>query len=56
MAWLRIKIMSSLSTLSETWEYMTPKEKKVLVNDCINKIILTDTNVHIDYKFNIVEE
>jgi site-specific DNA recombinase len=51
-----VNLKKTLSTLSETWEYMTPKEKKVLVNDCINKIIVTDTVVHIDYKFGVVKE
>ena len=43
----------TLSTLSETWEYMTPKERKVLVNDCINKVTITDSIIHVDYKFDI---
>jgi|GEM_PF-3113479 len=34
---------------------MTPKEKKVLVNDCINKITLTSGNIHVDYRFGIDE-
>lgn len=44
-------LKKTLSTLSETWEYMTPKEKKVLVNDCINKVTITAGVVNVDYKF-----
>ncbi|MCL2577551.1 MAG: recombinase family protein [Defluviitaleaceae bacterium] len=51
-----INLKKTLSTLSETWEYMTSKEKKLLVNDCINKITITDAVVHIDYKFDLVKE
>jgi site-specific DNA recombinase len=46
-----VNLKKTLSTLSETWEYMTPKEKKVLVNDCINKVTVTDGVVNVDYKF-----
>jgi site-specific DNA recombinase len=45
----------TLSDLSEAWEYMTPKERKVVINDCVNRIVITDTNIHVDYKFNIAE-
>jgi len=44
-----------LSTLSETWQFMTPKEKKVLLNDCINKITITGSSIHVDYKFSVSE-
>jgi len=46
-----VNLKKTLSTLSETWEYMTPKEKKVLVNDCINKVTVTDGVINVDYKF-----
>ena len=52
---IMLNIKKTLTTLPDTWDYMTPKERKVLVNDCINKITLTDENIHIDYKFDIVE-
>ena len=42
-----------LTSLSETWDYMTPKERKVLMNDCVNKIVLTDDIVHVDYRFDV---
>ena len=45
-----------LETLPETWEYMTPKERKVVVNDCINKITVTDSIVNVDYKFDMYLE
>ena len=48
-----ISLKKTLTTLSETWEYMTSKEKKQLLNDCINKITLNDTSVHVDYKFSV---
>ena len=51
-----INMKKTLSNLSEAWEYMTPKERKVVVNDCINKITVTDSAVHIDYKFSEVRE
>jgi site-specific DNA recombinase len=44
----------TLTTLPETWEYMTPKERKLIVNDCINKITLMDSQIHVDYKFGTV--
>ena len=50
-----INLKKTLSNLSEAWEYMSPKERKVIINDCVNKIIITDTSVHVDYKFNIAE-
>jgi len=50
-----VGMKKTLSTLTETWDYMTPKEKKVLLNDCFNKITLTSGNIHLDYKFDIVE-
>jgi len=51
-----VSLKKTLSTLTETWEYMTPKEKKVLVNDCINKIVLANEAIHVDYKFNNYSE
>lgn len=49
-------LKKTLSNLSEAWEYMTPKEQKVIVNECINKIFLTDERVHVDYKFSNAKE
>ncbi|MCL2752761.1 MAG: recombinase family protein [Defluviitaleaceae bacterium] len=46
----------TLTELPETWEYMTIKEKKVLLNDCINKITITDGHVVIDYKLSRIKE
>ncbi|MCL1832312.1 MAG: recombinase family protein [Oscillospiraceae bacterium] len=45
------KVKKSLSTLKETWEYMTAPEKKNLVRSCIEKIVITDNNVEVFYKF-----
>ncbi|MCL2837130.1 MAG: recombinase family protein [Defluviitaleaceae bacterium] len=48
-------VKKTLSSLSEAWEYMSPKEKKVVANGCINKITLTDASIHVDYRFDIVK-
>ncbi|MCL2169580.1 MAG: recombinase family protein [Defluviitaleaceae bacterium] len=50
-----VGLQKALSTLAEAWEYMTPKEKKVLVNDCISKITITDEQVGVDYKFDLAK-
>ena len=50
------ELHKQLTTLNETWEYMNIKEKKVLLNDCINKITITDGHVVIDYKLHPIEE
>jgi site-specific DNA recombinase len=51
-----VNLKKTLSTLTETWEYMTPKEKKHLLHECINKITITDSSIHVDYKFSEVYE
>jgi len=48
-------LRKALSTLPETWPHMTAKEKKLLINDCISKITITDGHVSVDYKFDIVK-
>ena len=48
-----VSLKSKLSSLSEAWEYMTTKERKVVAADCINKILITDTAIHVDYKFTV---
>jgi len=44
-------IHKTLSTLKETWEYMTRQEQKNIVRNCVNKIVLTDKQAEIFYKF-----
>jgi len=46
-------VKKTLSSLSEAWEYMSPKERKVVVNGCINKITVTNNSIHVDYRFDI---
>jgi len=50
------KVKKSLETLKETWEYMTAQEKKNLVRSCIEKIVITDNNVEVFYKFGDLSE
>lgn len=50
-----LNIQKVLANLSDAWDLMSQKEKKVFINDCINKITITDTDIHVDYKFNIIE-
>lgn len=40
-----------LKTLKETWDYMTDKEKKNVIRSCIDKIVITDNNIDVFYKF-----
>jgi site-specific DNA recombinase len=44
-------LKKTLSTLKETWEYMTSKEQKNIVRSCIEKIVITDNHVEVFYKF-----
>ncbi|MCL2077784.1 MAG: recombinase family protein [Oscillospiraceae bacterium] len=44
-------INKTLTTLKETWEYMTVQERKNIIRNCLNKIIITDKQVEIFYKF-----
>lgn len=52
----RIKsIRKTLSTIKETWDYMDAKEKKNIVRSCIDKVVITDNNVEVYYKFKTME-
>jgi len=44
-----LRLQKEVSSLAEAWEYMTIKEKKRIVNACINRITLTDGEIHVDY-------
>jgi len=46
-----IQIQNQLSSLKEAWQHMSQKEKKNIIKTCIDKIIITDTNIGIFYKF-----
>lgn len=41
-----------LATIKDAWYHMTPKEKKDILRAFINKIVLTDGDIEIFYKFN----
>ncbi|MCL2637252.1 MAG: recombinase family protein [Oscillospiraceae bacterium] len=44
-------LQKTLTTLKETWEYMTRHEQKNIVRSCISKIVITDNQVEVFYKF-----
>ncbi len=44
------ELKSRLSTLRESWEYMTAQERKNIVNSCIEKIAVYNDDVNIYYK------
>jgi site-specific DNA recombinase len=48
-------VKKTLETLEETWEYMTKKEQKNVVRSCVDKIIITDDNIEVYYKFEGIE-
>ena len=48
-----LDIKERIANLSEAWEFMSQKERKKLVNDCMDKITLTDTAIHVNYKFDM---
>ncbi|MDR2558292.1 MAG: recombinase family protein [Oscillospiraceae bacterium] len=45
------KVKKSLTTLKETWEYMTLDERKNLIRGCVEKIVITADNIEVFYKF-----
>ncbi len=44
------KLKERLSTLRESWEYMTQSERKNIINSCIEKIVVNNDDVKIYYK------
>lgn len=44
------EIKTRLSTLRESWEYMTHQEQKNIVNSCIEKIVVNNNDAKIYYK------
>ncbi len=47
----RQKIKKQLSTLRESWEYMTDKERRKVVESCVEEISILNDKVNIFYKF-----
>lgn len=47
----RREIKKQLSTLRESWEYMTEKERRKVVESCVEEITVANDNVDIYYKF-----
>lgn len=45
------ELKSRLETLPEAWEYMTEKEKRDIITDCVSQISATESDVKIYYKF-----
>lgn len=48
-------IQKTLSTIRETWDYMTPKERKSIVQECVDKVVVTGKNIEIYYKFKTMD-
>lgn len=44
-------IKKRLSTLRETWEYMTGAERRSIVESCVSEIVVTDDTAKIYYRF-----
>jgi dihydroorotase len=44
-------IRKTLTEFKETWEYMTRQEQKNVVRNCVGKIVITDNQAEIFYKF-----
>jgi len=47
------EVKKQLSTLSETWDYMTSHEKRDIIRHCVSEIIVDKDNVNIYYKFDM---
>ena len=48
-------IQKTLSTICETWDYMTPKERKSIIQECVDRVVVNGTNVEIYYKFKTMD-
>ena len=44
-------IKKTLSTLEETWEYMSIRERKHLIQGCVDRVVITGNNIEVYYKF-----
>ena len=47
------EIKTRLSTLRESWDYMTFKEQCNIIKDCVSEIVVCDDDIKIYYKFNM---
>ncbi len=47
----RYEIKKQLSTLRESWEYMTDKERRKVVESCVEEITVANDDVEIYYRF-----
>lgn len=45
------ELKKQLSTLRESWEYMTAEERRNIVSDCVSEIVIKNDDVKIYYKF-----
>lgn len=48
-----LEVKKQLSTLRESWEYMTEKERRSIIASCVSEIKVYNDNVNIYYKFNM---
>jgi len=46
-------VKKTLETLEETWEHMTKQEQKNVVRSCVEKIVISDSDIEVFYKFDI---
>lgn len=47
------EIKTKLSTLRESWEYMTLVEQRNIIKDCVSEIVVCGDDIKIYYKFNM---
>ncbi|MDR1703364.1 MAG: recombinase family protein [Clostridiales bacterium] len=45
------QVKKTLTTLKESWEYMTPHERRNIAKSCVDKIIITDDKIEVFYKY-----
>jgi hypothetical protein len=50
------ELKHTLSTLSDTWEHMPQRERKVFLRECINRIVVMGNNIHIEYRVDVKNE
>ena len=46
-----VEVQAKLDTLEECWDYMTIIEKQNILRAIIEKIVITDDHIHVDFKF-----
>lgn len=45
------EVKKRLISLDESWDYMTPEERRNIVRSCVSEIVVSDNDVKIYYKF-----